>query len=172
MPEGAHPLEDDLLPRGRGWAGIPFVEIDGVNWPLEFAARMLDIPVRDLADLVRITGLAPAGVIKIASYRRQGRQPRAFEAAKLIHLTEGIRKLSEELTALGIPPHGVRGNQVILIPVEDDARRAIFPVIRNQLDHLPGAVCPPGQSRVTLERFQQPPRSLFVIFFPDLADSI
>lgn len=99
MPEGAHPLEDDLLSRGRGWAGIPFVEIDGVNWPLEFAAKMLDIPARDLADLVRILGLQPAGTIRMASYRRQGRQPRAFEAAKLIRITEVIAKLSEELAS-------------------------------------------------------------------------
>jgi hypothetical protein len=114
MPEGAHPLPpynpdleligymeqgQDDLPRGRGWAGIPFVEIDGVNWPLDFAAKMLDIPLKDLSDLVRITGLKPAGVIRMAAYRRQGRQPRAFEAARLIHLTEGIRRLSEELAA-------------------------------------------------------------------------
>lgn len=114
MPEGAHPLPPynpdpelitymehyDDLPRGRGWAGIPFVEIDGVNWPLDFAAKMLDIPVRDLADLVRIVNLQPAGTIKMASYRRQGRQPRAFGAAKLIRITEVIAKLSEELAAL------------------------------------------------------------------------
>ena len=120
MPEGSHPLPCDVygscghascavvvrgddLPRGRGWAGIPFVEIDGVNWPLDFAAKMLDIPAKDLTDLVRIVGLQPAGTIKMASYRRQGRQPRAFEAAKLIRITEMIRKLSEELAALQDP---------------------------------------------------------------------
>jgi hypothetical protein len=98
MPEGMHPLpEDDLLPRGRGWAGVPFVEFDGVNWPLDFAAKMLDIPLRDLTDLVRITGLRPAGTIRMASYRRQGRQPRAFEASRLIRIAEAIRKLTEEL---------------------------------------------------------------------------
>lgn len=116
MPEGAHPLPPepdpqadhlpprswdwaDDLPRGKGWAGIPFVEIDGQNWPLEFAARMLDIPVKDLTDLVRIVKLQPAGTIRIASYKRQGRQPRAYEAARLIRITEAIRALSEELAA-------------------------------------------------------------------------
>jgi hypothetical protein len=121
MPEGAHPLPPepqvdhlpprswdwaDDLPRGRGWSGIPFVDVDGQNWPLEFAAKVLEIPLKDLTDLVRIVSLQPAGVIRMASYRRQGRQPRAFEASKLIHLTEGIRRLSEELAAL----HSAQGS--------------------------------------------------------------
>jgi hypothetical protein len=99
MPEGAHPLpEDDILPRGRGWSGIPFVEIDGQSWPLEFASKMLEIPLKDLQHLVRITGLKPSGVIRMAEFRRQGRQPRAFPADKLILLSEGIRELSAHMS--------------------------------------------------------------------------
>jgi hypothetical protein len=75
------------------------VEIDGVNWPLEFAAKMLDIPVRDLTDLVRIVKLQPAGVIRFAEFRRRGRQPRAYPAEKLIKAAEAVRNLSEELAA-------------------------------------------------------------------------
>lgn len=117
MPDPAHPLppvpeweqevilrqyreSQDDLPRGKGWAGISFVDIDGQNWPLEFASRMLDIPLQDLRDLVRIVHLEPAGVIRVAAYRRQGRQPRAYPAEKLIKITEVIRKLSEEITSV------------------------------------------------------------------------
>jgi hypothetical protein len=99
MPDGAHPLpRDDILPRGRGWSGIPFVEIDGQSWPLEFASRMLEIPLRDLQDLIRITGLKPSGVIRMAEFRRQGRQPRAYPADKLILLAESIRELSGRMS--------------------------------------------------------------------------
>lgn len=95
MPEGAHPLDE--LPRGRGWASIPFVEIDGEHWPLDFAAKLLDIPLEDLRDLVRITGLKPSGVIRMADFRRQGRQPRAYPAGKLILITEKIAELKDSL---------------------------------------------------------------------------
>lgn len=83
----------------EGWRSLSFVDIDGQNWPLEFAAKMLDIPLEDLRDLVRIVHLEPAGVIRMAGFRRQGRQPRAYEARKLIEITEVIRELSDHLAA-------------------------------------------------------------------------
>lgn len=124
MPEGTHPLpdldecthglpdarnlrewletrrdgnliRDDELTRGKGWAGLPSVEIDGQNWTVDFAARILDFPERDLRDLIRITGLQPAGVMNMRSYRSQGRAPRAYPAGKLIRITEAIADLRE-----------------------------------------------------------------------------
>lgn len=91
MPEGAHPMPT------LGWEGLPFVELDGKSWPLDFAAKMLDIPLRDLQDLVRITGLRPEGTIRMAAFSRQGRQPRAYDAEKLIKITETIRELRGKL---------------------------------------------------------------------------
>lgn len=84
-----------------GWASLPFVDIDGKNWPLDFAAKMLDIPLKDLQDLVRISGLQPAGVIRMAEFRRKGRQPRAYSAEKLIMLTEEIRELRDRISCSG-----------------------------------------------------------------------
>lgn len=99
MPEGAHPMPlfgADRTPN-TGWAGLPLVELDGQNWPLEFASKMLDIPVRDLSDLVRIAGLPPAGTIRMAAFSRQGRQPRAYPAGKLIMIAEAVTDLREKL---------------------------------------------------------------------------
>ena len=82
-----------------GWQGIPFVEIDGHNWPVSFAAEMLDLPEQDLRDLIRIAGIRPSGVIKMADFRRSGRQPRAYPATALIRVTEVMRSLQEEFSA-------------------------------------------------------------------------
>lgn len=87
----------DDLARGRGWAGIGFVELDGTNWTLDFASKMLEFPEKDLRDLVRITGLAPAGVMNMRDYKSQGRAPRAYCAAKLIMLTETVSALQEKI---------------------------------------------------------------------------
>lgn len=76
------------------------MEIDGDNWTLDIAAKLLSIPERDLRDLVRITGLAPSGVIRMAPFRRQGRQPRAYPADKLILISETVRGLSDRLAAI------------------------------------------------------------------------
>lgn len=81
----------------KGWRGSPPVTLDGDNWPLDFAAKLLDIPEKDLRDLVRISGLSPAGTMKMATYARSGRHPRVYSAAKLIRLAEGMRVLSEKL---------------------------------------------------------------------------
>jgi hypothetical protein len=112
LPEGAHVLPDLKGEGGgtgfasgatpeesRGWEGKPFVSFDGKDWPLGFAAEMLGFPEEDLRDLVRILGVPPSGVIRMASYRRQGRQPRAYPAGVLIRMTEAIRALREDLAA-------------------------------------------------------------------------
>lgn len=80
------------------WEGGEFVDQDGENWPLDFAAKMLSMPEKDLRDLVRIAGLEPAGVIRMAGFRRQGRAPRAYPAEKLILLAQGVADLRETLT--------------------------------------------------------------------------
>jgi hypothetical protein len=87
----------DDLPRGKGWAGAPVVELDGASWTLDFAAKMLDIPERDLRDLVRIAELQPSGVMNMRAYKVQGRAPRAYPAEKLIKITETAIRLREEM---------------------------------------------------------------------------
>jgi hypothetical protein len=95
MPEGAHPLPLS----GKGWSGKKnFVDLDGENWPLAQAAQLLEIPEKDLRDLVRIAGLEPSGVIRMSSYSRQGRQPRAYPADKLIMIGEFITDLKASLS--------------------------------------------------------------------------
>ncbi len=109
MTEGAHPLpplpvpqeEIDAFPP-RGWHGAPFVPPDGQNWPLKIAAEMLDLPEQDIRDQVRIIEnikgeSIASGVIKANAYTRQGRQPRAYPAKKLIAICEDIRSLAENL---------------------------------------------------------------------------
>ena len=64
---------------------------DGQNWPLSFAAQMLDIPQRKLEKLVRDAEIQPAGVIRMASFRRQGRAPRAYPASELIKISEAYQ---------------------------------------------------------------------------------
>lgn len=107
MPEGAHPLpawEEEFLneqARRKGWKGEKFVPNDGTNWPLDVAASVLGIPEKDLRDLVRITGLQPVGVIRMASFRRQGRQPRAYDASKLCLIIDAVRDLREVISGNG-----------------------------------------------------------------------
>jgi hypothetical protein len=96
VPEGAHPL---------GWKGIELVDNDGENWPLDFAAGLLQMPEKDLRDLVRIVNnlhpgaLEPAGTIKMAAFRRQGRHPRAYPGSKLLMLVEGLADVCEDLAS-------------------------------------------------------------------------
>lgn len=80
-----------------GWEGLPPVEPDGSSWPLDLAAKVLDMPERDLRDLVRICGLPPTGTVKVADFRRSGRNPRAYDGAKLVKICEAVRKLALEL---------------------------------------------------------------------------
>jgi hypothetical protein len=94
-------LDCDCPPRAphpkRGWGHAPEVAVDGTNWPLPFAAKTLDIPERDLRDLIRVVGLEPTGTMKMASYRRSGRNPRVYEASKLIKLVSGAQRLATDL---------------------------------------------------------------------------
>lgn len=93
-------LDCDCGPRAphpKGWGGRKELPIDGTNWPLPFAAKQLGIPERHLRDLVRIVGLPPAGTMKMATYRRPGRQPLAYPAASLIQIAETVRRLGETL---------------------------------------------------------------------------
>jgi hypothetical protein len=82
MPEGAHPLP--------GWKDIGFVDLDGQSWSLAFAAKVLDVPERDLRKRVREEGLEPVGVIRMRTFRSQGRQPRAYSAEELIRIAETL----------------------------------------------------------------------------------
>lgn len=81
----------------KGWAGEAPVPVDGLNWPLDFAAAMLNIPERDLRDLVRITGLKPAGTMRMAAFRRSGRNPRVYDSGKLIKIYDWVKNLSADL---------------------------------------------------------------------------
>lgn len=83
MPEGSHPLP--------GWGGLPFVPLDGRNWPVSFAAKLLDVPERELLRRIELEGLEPAGVIRMSGFRRSGRQPRAYPASELVRIAEDIR---------------------------------------------------------------------------------
>ena len=71
-----------FLAAEAGRAFLSWRSTDRTWISLDFAAKMLEIPLKDLTDLVRIVKLEPAGVIRMASYhRRQGRQPRAFRGS-------------------------------------------------------------------------------------------
>jgi hypothetical protein len=88
VPEGSHAL---------GWEGLPPVPADGTAWPLEVAAKLTGLTERDLRDLVRIVDLQPVGTIRMAQFRRQGRNPRAYDASKLLTVCETVRKLRLDL---------------------------------------------------------------------------
>ena len=123
MPEAAHPLgeqgsaspldipqwelevmEREFERQQKGWQGIELVGNDGENWPLDFAAKLLQLPERDLRDLIRIVNnlrpgtVEPSGTIRMAAFRRQGRNPRAYPGSRLLMLVEGVADLCEELS--------------------------------------------------------------------------
>jgi hypothetical protein len=81
-----------------GWKSEPKVPVDGKNWPLEFAAKTLGIPERDLRDLIRIVGLEPSGTMPMAEFRRSGRNPRVYDAAKLVQVHQAVEELVEALS--------------------------------------------------------------------------
>jgi hypothetical protein len=81
-----------------GWKGVKKVPIDGKNWPLDFAAKTLGCSERDLRDLVRIVDLQPTGTMPMAEFRRSGRNPRVYDAAKLVRLYHAVGELVEELS--------------------------------------------------------------------------
>jgi hypothetical protein len=86
-----------------GWNGMKKVPVDGKNWPLEFAAKTLGVSERDLRDLVRIVGLEPSGTMPMAEFRRSGRNPRVYDAAKLVKLHHAVGEL---VAQLGIQDEG------------------------------------------------------------------
>ena len=81
----------------EGWAGLPVVEPDGKAWPLDFAARYLEVSEEYLRAAVKEIGLEPEGTIRTAAFRRPGRQPRAYRARALVVIAEKIAGLKEEL---------------------------------------------------------------------------
>lgn len=91
-PRAPHP-KGDQTPKSKGWGRQPEVPLDGRNWPLSFAAEQLDMSERDLRDLVRIVGLKPTGTMKMATYKRSGRNPMVYDAGKLVRLNETINSL-------------------------------------------------------------------------------
>lgn len=82
---------------GKGWAGLPAMELDGSDWPLSTAAALLGLPERDLRDLVRIAGLPPSGTAKMATFARSGRHPRVYPGAGLITICEAIFAVRQQL---------------------------------------------------------------------------
>lgn len=81
-----------------GWEGLPEVPADGTRWPLSFAAKMLDVDEKDLRTLVRIAGMEPSGTIRTAEFRRQGRNPRAYDASRLVALVQTVREAGVNLS--------------------------------------------------------------------------
>jgi hypothetical protein len=81
----------------KGWKGKMPVALDGNTWPLDFAAKIIGCSEKDLRDLVRMTGLQPAGTLKMADFRRSGRNPRAYDASKLVRMWQGIQDLADNL---------------------------------------------------------------------------
>jgi len=75
-----------------GWESLPPVESDGQHWPLPFAAKILDISERRLRQEVRERGIEPSGVLKMADFRRSGRNPKAYPAAELITIAESFQR--------------------------------------------------------------------------------
>ena len=105
LPEGV-PVDDDegltcdchdRKPPPRGWKGKLPVPVDGNNWPLEFAAKILGASEKDLRDLIRILGIPAVGTMKMSSYRRSGRNPRAYDASLLVRVWQTVQDLRENL---------------------------------------------------------------------------
>ena len=78
-----------------GWRHLPPADFSGQSWTLDFAAKVLDIPERDLRDIVRITALQPCGVMNMRTFSTSGRTPRAYAATELIRITEAVLMLRE-----------------------------------------------------------------------------
>ncbi len=83
------------LSRGKGWTGVPLVELDGGNWTLAFAAKHLEIPESLLRETVKYMGLPPSGTMNMREYRSQGRAARAYPARTLIEIAETLMSLRE-----------------------------------------------------------------------------
>ena len=88
-------MNDDDLPRGRGWTGVPLVELDGTSWTLAFAAKYLEIPEGLLREAVKYAELTPSGTMNMRAYRSQGRAARAYPAKTLIDIAETLISLKD-----------------------------------------------------------------------------
>jgi hypothetical protein len=88
---------DHTRKKGKGWTGKLPVPLDGNSWPVEFAAKTIGCSVKDLRDAIRILGVEPVGTLKFSSYRRSGRNPRAYDASKLVEMWDGLQELRERL---------------------------------------------------------------------------
>jgi hypothetical protein len=98
-----HPLPslpEEKTDHRQGWKGLPFVALDGHNWSLEFAAKMLGCTKEFLADRVRHLDVPPAGVIRMSEFSRKGRQPRAYSALTLIRICEEEDKIKDLIASL------------------------------------------------------------------------
>lgn len=72
------------------WAHLRELPLDGMHWPIPFAAGLLGIDEKDLRKMVKLAGLEPSGTANMAGYRRSGRQPRVYAAEDLIALHEQV----------------------------------------------------------------------------------
>ena len=102
LPEGVTAMDDDGLTcdchdRKRGWGGKPSVALDGHSWPVDFAAKAIGCSEKDLRDAIRILEIEPVGTLRMAAYRRSGRNPRAYDASKLVAMWQGLTDLREHL---------------------------------------------------------------------------
>ena len=95
-----HPRQG-LPGKMTGWNGLPFVPPDGASWPAEFAAELLGMDEELLRMLLRKLEVEPAGVIRMSSFSRKGRQPMAYPAKKLIMISEDMIALRERLKDAG-----------------------------------------------------------------------
>ena len=73
------------------WSSLPILPPDGENWPLSVAAQVLDVSETELRKGIRREGLEPAGVIKLADFRRSGRHPMAYPAEALMAIADALR---------------------------------------------------------------------------------
>lgn len=73
------------------WSSLPILPPDGRNWPLSVAAQILDVSEQDLRRQINKEKLEPAGVIKLASFRRSGRHPMAYPAEALMAIADALR---------------------------------------------------------------------------------
>jgi hypothetical protein len=83
------------------WVHLPELPLDGLHWPIPFAADLLGIAEKDLRRLVKNAGLEPAGTANMAGYRRSGRQPRVYAAKDLIALHEQCMLRSRDASCQG-----------------------------------------------------------------------
>lgn len=73
------------------YGALPMIEPDGSAWPIPFAARILEVSESRLRREVKNRGIQPSGELRMADFRRSGRNPRAYPATELITIAEEIR---------------------------------------------------------------------------------